>query len=174
MQFKLPASARLPLELRGDEGERKYKMAHLYSWTILSKTNTGFTDYTCNSCVNFCNTTVKSHVSKPINLCKCWCFLYIRVDSHSLPFPAGWPFGLQFVSFHFYEANFWWTNKLSVQIGCFFSCNMTVRECFCSSLSKERPLKEAQRSLDLMVQVSLSLIKKCLMGLKSRQSGALA
>ena len=68
--LKMPASARLPLELRGDEGERKYKMAHFYSWTILSKTNTAFTDYTCNSWVNFCNTTVKSHVSKPINLCK--------------------------------------------------------------------------------------------------------
>ena len=49
VQFKMPARARLPLELRGDEGERKYKMAHLYSWTILSKTNTAFTDYTCNS-----------------------------------------------------------------------------------------------------------------------------
>ena len=49
-----------------------------------------------------------------------------------------------------------------------------LNECFCSSLSKGRPLKEAQGSLDLMVQVSLSLIKNCLMGLKSRQSGALA
>ena len=39
------------------------------------------------------------------------------------------------------------------------------------SVSKDRPLKEAQRSLDLMVQVSLlSLIKNCLFGLKSRQS----
>ena len=42
------------------------------------------------------------------------------------------------------------------------------------SVSKERPLKEAQRRLDLMVQVSLSLIKNCLIGLKSRQSVALA
>ena len=38
------------------------------------------------------------------------------------------------------------------------------------SVSKERPLKEVQRCLDLMVQVSLSLIKNRLIGLKSRQS----
>ena len=42
------------------------------------------------------------------------------------------------------------------------------------SVSKERPLKEAQRCLDLMVQVSLSLIKNRLIGLKSRQSVVLA
>ena len=88
VQFKMPARARLPLELRGDEGERKYKMAHLYSWTILSKTNTAFTDYTCNSRVNFCNTTVKSHVSKPINLCKLLVFFVHSSGFASLVFPG--------------------------------------------------------------------------------------
>ena len=41
-------------------------------------------------------------------------------------------------------------------------------------MSKDRLLKEAQRTLDLMVQASLSLTKNFLFSLKSRQSVVLA
>ena len=41
-------------------------------------------------------------------------------------------------------------------------------------MSKNRLLKEAQRTLDLIVQASLSLTKNCLFSLKSRQSVVLA
>ena len=53
----------------------------LLPWILLSKTNTAFTDYTCNCWVNFCNITVKSQVSKPTNLYKLLVFFIHRALS---------------------------------------------------------------------------------------------